>query len=231
MKLVVEFIKTGNMVYISHLDLTRLFLRVLRMSGLRPAYSHGFNPHPKMSMALPLALGAHSFCELLEFDTAETASLQEVEEALLLVNERLPYGIRVTAWWVKPDFLSKSLASLVSAGEYEFMCEGIKDASVLLESYFAKDSITVIKYDKKKSAEKEKEIRSEMLSYRIVKNIRGRMFARVTLSANPGHTLNPFVFFEAFCRASGFVDGALIPVITRTAILNADGRLLKEILG
>jgi len=230
MKLVLEFTKTGNLINISHLDLSRLFLRVLRMAGLRPVYSQGFNPHPKMSMALPLSLGLHSLCEVLEFETAEAAGKAGTERAFGVVNERLPEGIRVTAWREKPETVSKSLASLVKAASYEIMCEGIHDAPELLKLFFASESVAVRKPDKKTGAESEKEIRGEMLGYRIVKNMRGRMLAEVTLSALPGHTLNPVVFFDAFCEASGLESRAFSPVITRTAILGAAEKPLTELL-
>lgn len=223
MKIVFEFTKTGKMIYISHLDITRLFLRVLRMAGLKPVYSQGFNPHPKMSMALPLSLGLNSLCELLEFETENEDSIAVAVEN---INEKLPEGIRVTSWWKKPDYISKSLASFVSAAVYEFMCDGIGNAPELLADFFARESIIV----KKRNTEIEKEIRPEMLDYRIIKNMRGRMLAEATLSAMPGKTLNPVTFFEAFCSRSGIDTASHAPVITRTAILNASGKPLTEVL-
>lgn len=75
MKYLVKFAKFGRMAYISHLDLQRLLLRALRMSGLKPAYSKGFSPHPKLSIALPLSLGFTSTCEYFEFELAEHTTL------------------------------------------------------------------------------------------------------------------------------------------------------------
>ena len=224
MKAVFEFTKTGDMIYISHLDLGRLFLRVLRMSGLRPAYSQGFNPHPKMSFAMPLSLGIHSVCEILEFETeGHSVSLD-------IVNDRLPDGVRVTSWREKPEIITKPLASLVTAASYEYMCEGITEAPSLLESFFKRESVTVQKTDKKTGTQNPKDIREEMLDYRIIKDMRGRMLAEATLSAMPGKTLNPLVFFGAFCESSGIDKESLSPVITRTAILGADSKPLKEVL-
>lgn len=228
MKLVFEFTKTGGLIYISHLDLMRLCLRVLRMAGLRPAYSHGFNPHPKMSFALPLSLGVHSTCELLEFETDAVRSVSEAETAVLRVNERLPEGVRITGCWEKPDDFSKSLASHVAAAVYEFMCEGITDAPALLEAFFARENVVVMKRDKKSGMDVEKEVRAEMLGYRIVKDMRGRMLAEVTLAAAPGRTLGPGIFFTAFCEVSGLDAKELSPVVTRTAILGKDGKPIVQ---
>ena len=235
MKLVFEFAKTGNMIYVSHLDLSRLFLRVLRMAGLRPAYSHGFNPHPKMSFALPLSLGLHSVCELLEFeiDTLETSGISEgkseiISKKVIIANDRLPDGVRIRAWFEKPAGVTKSLASLAMAATYEFMCDGLADAPGKLETFFGHDRVLAAKRDKKTGGEKEVDIRPLMHGYRIVKDMRGRMLAEATLASAPSGTLNPQVFFGAFCEASGLIDKGLSPVITRTAILSADGKPLRE---
>ena len=225
-KLVFEFIKTGNMVYISHLDVSKLFLRVLRMSGLRPAYSQGFNPHPKMSFALPLSVGIHSVCELLEFEM--DAEVKDISHSIAEVNERLPEGMRVKSWYRKPESLSKSLASLAMAAAYEFMCDDVDEAPEKLVAFFKKDSVIASKRDKKSGGEKEVDIRSLMHGYRIVKDMRGRILAEAILSAAPSQTLNPRVFWEAFCNACGIDSARLLPVITRTAILGAEGGPLTE---
>jgi radical SAM-linked protein len=229
MKIVFEIAKTDNLVYISHLDMMRLFLRVLRMSGLRPAYSRGFNPHPKMSFALPLPLGIYSVCELFEFETpggAESASF--LRSSVDIVNERLPEGVRVKAWCQKPESIIKSLASCVDAAVYEFMCDGITEAPGKLEAFFAKESIMIIKRDKKTGAETEKDIRGQMESFRIVKDMRGRMLAEVTLSASQGNTLGPVSFFSAFCAETELDINSLAPIITRTMILGTDGAPVSE---
>ena len=54
---VIKFSKEGNIRYISHLDLLRLFKRSFKRVGIKLQYSQGFNPHPKMSFAQPLSLG------------------------------------------------------------------------------------------------------------------------------------------------------------------------------
>ena len=218
------------MIYLSHLDISRLFMRVLRMAGLRPSYSQGFNPHPKMSIALPLSLGLHSVCELIEFETEKVNSVKDVPLSVLRVNDRLPENVFVKEWWEKPAKVPKSLASYVSAAKYEIMCEGIKEAPALLEKFFSLKSVTAKKYSKKTREETNNEIRAEMLDYEIIKDMRGRMLAEVTLSASPGRTLNPVIFFNAFCVSCGYTQETLSPVITRTAILDSKGKLLREVL-
>ena len=62
------FEKVGRSVWISHLDLMRLFQRAFKRAGLKLKHTQGFNPRPSVSIALPLSVGVESECELLDFD-------------------------------------------------------------------------------------------------------------------------------------------------------------------
>lgn len=87
------FEKTGNAVYISHLDLMRLFQRSFKRSRLQLTHTKGYNPRPSVSIALPLSLGVESHCELLDFELeGEGISCNEIKERL---NSALTDGIRV----------------------------------------------------------------------------------------------------------------------------------------
>jgi radical SAM family uncharacterized protein/radical SAM-linked protein len=67
-RLRVWFGKQGNMALISHLDLIRLFDRIVRRSGLPIAFTGGFHPMPRISLATALALGATSSGEIADFE-------------------------------------------------------------------------------------------------------------------------------------------------------------------
>ena len=87
------FKKTGNAVYISHLDLMRLFQRAFKRAGLALTHTHGFNPRPSVSIALPLSVGVESCCELLEFALDDqTCTNEQIRHRL---NLALVDGIRV----------------------------------------------------------------------------------------------------------------------------------------
>lgn len=233
MKYVIEFSKTGRMAYISHLDLARVFLRAFRMTGLRPAYSQGFNPHPKMSIALPLSLGQSSVCELMEFETAAGPTGQGAErqeyfsQKAAELNERLPEDIRVLSLREKPAEFNKAVASYVAAAEYEILSERISDAKAKLEAFFAAQSIIIEKTSKKTGKVTEHDIRPDMLSYSIRNEQKGLLLCRVVLRAEAGALLNPQVFFNAFIASFPGGDAALAPMITRTAILGKNGEILS----
>jgi len=87
------FEKTGNAVWISHLDLMRLFQRAFKRAGLPLTHSQGYNPRPSVSIALPLSVGVESQCELLDFDLyGEKLSNADIHERL---NNALVEGVRV----------------------------------------------------------------------------------------------------------------------------------------
>ena len=50
------FEKTGNSVWVSHLDLMRIFQRAFRRAGLLLKHSQGFTPRAIVSIALPRVL-------------------------------------------------------------------------------------------------------------------------------------------------------------------------------
>ena len=87
------FEKTGKAVWISHLDLMRVFQRAFKRADLPLTHTHGFNPRPSVSIALPLTVGVHSKCELLDFALAvEGVSCDEIKARL---NDVLIEGITV----------------------------------------------------------------------------------------------------------------------------------------
>ena len=87
------FEKKGNAIWISHLDLMRVFQRSFKRAGLPLTHSGGFNPRASVSIALPLSVGVESDCELLDFDLdGYEASCEEIRDRL---NETLVSGVKV----------------------------------------------------------------------------------------------------------------------------------------
>ena len=87
------FTKTGEAVWMSHLDLMRLFQRAFKRAGLPLTHTQGYNPRPSVSIALPLSVGVESVCELLDFDLeGESVPCEEITARL---NAALLPGVRV----------------------------------------------------------------------------------------------------------------------------------------
>jgi radical SAM-linked protein len=84
------FSKKESMIYISHLDLMRLFMRALRRARLPIKMTEGFSPHPKISLKRALKLGVESDNEEATFVLKEPVSPEEFKKRL---QEQLPAGI------------------------------------------------------------------------------------------------------------------------------------------
>ncbi len=78
----VTFTKLGKLKYISHLDLQRAIHRMLVRSGLPIAYSEGFNPHPRLNIALPLSIYQEGERELFDFRLTEDVENEVITESL-----------------------------------------------------------------------------------------------------------------------------------------------------
>ena len=68
-RLRIRFRRGAEVKFISHLDIIRLWQRAMCRAGVELAYSEGFNPRPKISLAAPLALWVTSEAELMDIYT------------------------------------------------------------------------------------------------------------------------------------------------------------------
>lgn len=84
--------KKGLLKYFSHLDWQNTFHKVLARTGLRMAYTLGFNPTMKVSMGIALPLFAESEGELVDIEILDKLTEQEVMD---VINPKLPDGARV----------------------------------------------------------------------------------------------------------------------------------------
>ncbi|MBQ3380082.1 MAG: DUF2344 domain-containing protein [Clostridia bacterium] len=87
------FKKTDEAVFISHLDISRLFVRALNRAGIKVKYTQGFNPHAYIVFGVPLSLGYESVCERVDF---EVLSGESADEIIRRLNLAMPGGIEIT---------------------------------------------------------------------------------------------------------------------------------------
>lgn len=139
------FTKTGESIWMSHLDLMRLMQRAFKRAGLPLKHSQGFNPRPSVSIAMPLSVGVESVCELLDFDLeGESISCNEITRRL---NEALVPGIRVLDCYENGRKI-KDLALMDCALKLEYdngIPEGAEEAMLAL---FKQESLLVEKKSK-----------------------------------------------------------------------------------
>ena len=139
------FQKTGNAVWISHLDLMRVFQRAFKRAGLPLTHTQGFNPRPSVSIALPLSVGVESVCELLDFDLdAQQVSCDEIRQRLNCV---LIDGVKVLEVYDSGRKI-RDLALLRCRIVMEYD-NGIAASAVdQIRKLFARESLTVQKKTK-----------------------------------------------------------------------------------
>jgi len=122
-RLRVRFKRGEGIKFISHLDIIRLWHRAFRRAGIDLAYSEGFNPHPRIALAAPLALGITSEAELMDVFIARNVSPHSFTA---LVNRQLPPGIEISqVCYVAPTL--PSLQSQVRLAEYTVAVTGEAD--------------------------------------------------------------------------------------------------------
>ena len=136
----VRFSRKGEIGFVSHLDLMRLFAMALRRCGLPLRFTSGFNPHPRISFPLALAVGWEADEEVMEFELAEWVPVEEVRERLA---RQLPGGVGlVSVNLVK----SNDKAQVVEA---EYRVEplssqiGRRMSKEALEAFLARDEVLV----------------------------------------------------------------------------------------
>ena len=137
------FEKTGSSVWISHLDLMRVFQRAFRRAGLLLKHSQGFTPRAIVSIALPLSVGMESQCELLDFEL-EDGSVPTPE----LLNEKLPAGIRVLSVYQEERKI-KELTHLQACLHLKYDRGIPADAEQGIAALFAQECLTMEKHSRK----------------------------------------------------------------------------------
>ena len=113
-RLRVEFSKGEGIRFISHLDLMRVWHRTLRRAAVPLAYSEGFVPRPRISLATPLAVGTTGTAELMDIYLNRRMSPLTF---MKMVRPQMPEGLEAGAVEDVPTSLP-SLQSLVHSTEY-----------------------------------------------------------------------------------------------------------------
>ena len=139
------FEKTGNAIYISHLDLMRLFQRAFKRAGLNLKHTQGFSPRAMVSIALPLSVGVESRCEVLDYELVDQAlSFEEIRERL---NATMPAGIRVLEAYDSPR-KPKDLTHLDIAIRLEYDNGVPQGAAEAIRALFDREEVIVTKRGK-----------------------------------------------------------------------------------
>lgn len=222
MKLRVRYKVTEAGRFLGHLDLTRTIMKVLRRADFPVMLSEGFNPHPKLSFAMPLSVGHTGEGEFFEVVLKENI---EKEEFLKRFNEFSPQAIEATeVFQVKgnPD----SMSSVINSAKYiiifpETDCHFLeKKAKEILEA----KEISIMKKSKKKT--KETDIRPLIFDINISKT--GDVCtAEVSIAHGSKENLKVQDLLNLFSEDSINIDGVSIE---RKGLYIKQGELYNDLI-
>jgi len=116
----VSFARGRELKFISHLDLMRVWERLLRRAGVPVVHSQGFNPRPSLTFAAPLPVGVLSRADLLEVRLTEEWSEEALRSALQ--PQAVP-GLAVEAVQAVAG-RQRSLPARMQAADYEISIRG-----------------------------------------------------------------------------------------------------------
>ncbi|AKV66425.1 TIGR03960 family B12-binding radical SAM protein [Microcystis panniformis] len=137
----VWFGKIGEMALVSHLDLVRLFDRVVRRAAIPISFTGGFHPGPRISIANALSLGATSSGEIVDFELTKVMDLERFKQQL---SAQLPADLPVyqveeiplnapaaTRLLEKAEYLLTFNSEGIDCQQWQNWLEAIKQATVM----------------------------------------------------------------------------------------------------
>lgn len=227
-----KFTKKEDMIYISHLDLMRLWQRVFRRAGIAVKHTEGFNPQPKIAFATALALGTESDAEYMDVELENDVELDFLIEKL---NEKLPSGIEVLKGQRRQD--KASIMSLIEWGTYEVqikLLENIskEDAEKEIEKFLALDEIIDIRERKKKKkiTLREVNIKELIKELKIVDVTDDYIKLFMLLKTGSNGNLKPEVVVNKLSEYTDLKIETELPIVYRKELLvERDGNIEEPI--
>lgn len=92
--LIADFAIQGRLAYLSHQETLTMFQRAFLRAGVPVAFSKGFNPRPRLSIALPRSVGTQSRAERICAVLADGQQIDSAEAGCQLAAQ-LPEGCDV----------------------------------------------------------------------------------------------------------------------------------------
>jgi len=180
----VQYTKGPSLRFTGHLDLQRLWERLLRRSALPVRYSRGFHPRARLNLASALPLGFVSEAELLDFWMDEPLPVDEINNRL---SATAPPGMTIKSVRFV-DLQEDALQSQMTASEFEVSFFDPQEKEALQKKVrilLAEDK--VLRTRRKKIYD----LRPLILALQAVTLADGEVGLQMRLSAEPGATGRP----------------------------------------
>ena len=216
-----DYTKTGNAKYISHLDLNRVFLRAVRRADIPIWFTEGFNPRPYFKYCQTLPLGVESRCESLDLRlTDDNFSNSELKQRLSSV---MPEGIEILRVH-EPKMKPQEIYAAVYEISYE--TDNIEKVAENIKTVLEGEALFVTKKVKhgRKKAEEDVDILPNVITYALEKE-EPFLKLKILATAEQNNTLNVFLFASALEKAAG-ID-YLSRDILKSCVVNENYRYFK----
>lgn len=206
----IQYVKKDNMKFLSHLEMVRFMERAFRRMELPLKFSQGFNPHPKISFAAPLAVGVSSEAEIVEVELTEA-----IDPAKFLEDHKkdVPEGLSFVR--AKEVSGTGKLMALVAASEYLVEVsfnEAVKPADDRNEKQelvnFLSNEEIIIQKKNKKGKIKDVNIRPFVIDAKTVLSENDRSIYRMTVATGSNGNLKPELLIELFMKELGLEENA-----------------------
>lgn len=185
-KYVIKYSRGDEVKYISHLDFVRFIHRVIRRANLPMEFSQGFNPHPIMTVAMPLSVGVTADAELMKIGFDGDFSEDFIKDTL---NENMPTGFKIVD--VKKD-KNYDFSKLDRA---EYIVNIKTESKIDIDDFLKNSELKVMK--KSKSGIKEADIRPHIHSIENISDFEGGFSLKMCLSAGNNYNLKPDTVIDA----------------------------------
>lgn len=189
----------------SHLDLMRCMTRALSRAEIPVKYTEGFNPHPYLVFAAPLALGIAGEREYFEIKLTEEMPLDEIKRRL---NETLPQGLNILeVFEAKNDF------NEIESANYRVFVEGKRAED--WDQFFGAETIPTEK--KTKRGMETIDMKEEIFGCKA-ENVENGVMLHLHLPCGNRRNLSPLLVVKTFAP-----DEETYYTATRTGFLDQKG--------
>lgn len=184
MRVRITFTKQNALRYIGHLDLHSLWERAMRRADLPLAYSQGFHPQPKISLAAALPLGFSSRGEVLDVRLKENVSVETIAKQL---TDSLPADIKILNVEEVAENLPALQTQVLSAAYDVHLTEPVDKSELMRRVEALMKSESILRERRGKSYDLRPLI--EMMS--VITEANGNVWLKMTLAAREGATGRP----------------------------------------
>lgn len=188
MRIRMTYAKLGNLRFIGHLDLQRLFERALRRTNLPLRYTQGFSPHLRLNLASALPLGFIGEAEQMDFWLDQEVSLEEISNRLC---KSLPVELILKNLQVIDNQQPSLQASLLSS-EYAVLLPADLDPQSLQEQIGTLLTQATLPVQRRK---KTVDMKNLILNWQLVKQA-PQSLLKVSMKSTPSENGRPDELLE-----------------------------------